>query len=83
MRHIFMDYADLIMIYTDVSNLERGKSTIIASTREEFFNDHKIIALNNAKSGVQRLLNGLYQNEMVLIDSLESEIIKELEKCNP
>jgi hypothetical protein len=81
-RRIFMDYVNLIMIYTDVSNLERGKSTIIESTREEFFNDHKIIALNNAKSGVQRLLNGLYQNEMILLDSLASEISKELKKCN-
>lgn len=81
-RQIFMDYVDMIMIYSDVSNFERGKSTIIESTREEFFNDHRLLALNAAKMDMQEFLNELYHKEMVLIDSLETEIIKELEKCN-
>jgi hypothetical protein len=81
-RQTFLDYANLIMKYTDISNAERGKSTIIESTRDDFFNDHKILNLNITKMQMQGILNQLYKNEMALIDSLESEIIKELKKCD-
>jgi hypothetical protein len=81
-RQTFLDYANLIMKYTDISNAERGKSTIIESTRDDFFNDHKILNLNITKMQMQGILNQLYKNEMALIDSLESEIIKELTKCD-
>ncbi len=81
-RQIFLDYSNLMMKYTDISNAERGKSTIIESTHEEFFNDHKLLNLNITKMTMQRILNELYRNEMALIDSLESEIIKEIKRCD-
>jgi len=80
-RQIFLDYVNLMMIYTDVSNLERGKSTIIPTTREKFFSDHQLLNLNGQKMVMQLLLNNMYKNEMALIDSLESAIVKELERC--
>ena len=80
-RQTFLDYVNLMMTYTDVSNFERGKSTIIHTTREKFFSDHQLLNLNDNKMVMQRLLNNMYKNEMVLIDSLESAILKELKKC--
>lgn len=81
-RQTFLDYVDLMMVYTDIANAERNKSTIIEATREEFFNDHKVLNLNITKMQMQGILNGLYTEEMMLIDSLETEINKELQKCN-
>ena len=81
-RRTFLDYVNIMTIYTDASNFERNRSTIIEDTREEFFNEHKVLNLNSTKMNVQKRINGLYIQEMILIDSLESEITKELQKCN-
>ncbi|WKK67529.1 DUF6090 family protein [Lutimonas zeaxanthinifaciens] len=81
-RLSFLDYTDLMLNYIDQSNIERNKPVIIEAKREEFFNDHKVLNLNFPKMRMQRILNDLYIKEMILIDSLESEINKELQKCN-
>ena len=71
-----------MMDYIDRSNVERNKSMILEASREDFFNDHRIIGYNNTKMQMQNILNELYNQEMILIDSLETEINKELQKCN-
>ena len=81
-RQSFLDYSNLMLEYTDIANFDRQKPTIIEEKREEFFDDHKILNLNAIKMNMQGILNELYKEEMIRLDSLESEINKELQKCN-
>jgi len=75
------DYRSALLEYINRSNFIKEKSTIIEESRTEFFNDHLILDYVVSKGGANNFLHELYANELVLIDSLESVIIKELKNC--